>query len=286
MNPRVDSHHHFWDPSRFHYPWMQGDALDPVRRAFAPADLAPALESHGIDGTVLVQTISALDETRDFLALAGSVDYIWGVVGWVDLVGDVPAQLEELRSSPGGDYLVGIRHQAHDEEDAGWLTRPQVMDGVSAVLDAGLTYDLLVRSRELPAAIELSCAYPKGSFVLDHIAKPTIAAGSDATWSSLIPQLAANDNVCVKLSGMVTEADWADWTAKDLRPFVSEIVDAFGHDRLMFGSDWPVCLLATTYDEMAAGLADAIGDLSDAQETGLYGGNAIRAYRLDARQPL
>ena len=280
MPARVDSHHHFWDPSRYSYYWMEGEVLDPVRRAFGPADMAPALEADGIDGTVLVQTISSLDESKEFLRLADSVDFIWGVVGWVDLVGDVLAQLEELRSSPGGDRLVGIRHQAHDEEDAGWLARPEVMEGISDVLDAGLAYDLLVRARELPAAIEVARAFPNGVFVLDHIAKPTIAAGSDPGWSSLIPQLAANDNVFVKLSGMVTEADWANWTAEDLKPFVSEVVDAFGHDRIMFGSDWPVCLLATTYDGVAAGLAGAIGDLTEDQSSALYGGNAIRAYRL------
>src|SRR5882757_303924 len=278
---RIDAHHHFWDPTRYVYPWMAGAAMDPVRRRFGPADLAAELGPAGVAGTVLVQTVSDIAETREFLGIATLTDFVLGVVGWVDLtspaVGD---DLDVLLGGPGGSRLVGVRHQVHDEPDARWLCRDDVRRGLTAVQLRGLTYDLLVRARELPAATETAAAFPDLQFVLDHIAKPRIADGHDEQWRERMPALAGLPNVSVKLSGMVTEADWAHWRAVDLRPFVRSVVDWFGMDRVMFGSDWPVCLLAGSYESISAGLHDAIGALSPSEESQVYRGNACTAYRL------
>lgn len=278
---RIDAHHHFWDPTRYVYPWMAGAAMDPVRRPFGPADLAAELGPAGVAGTVLVQTVSDTAETREFLGIAARTDFVLGVVGWVDLtspaVGD---DLDALLGGPSGSMLVGVRHQVHDEPDPRWLCRNDVRRGLAALRSRGLTYDLLVRARELPAATETAAAFPDLQFVLDHIAKPRIADGHDEQWRERMPALAGLPNVSVKLSGMVTEADWAHWEAADLRPFVRSVVDWFGMDRVMFGSDWPVCLLAGSYESISAGLHDAIGALSPSEESQVYRGNACTAYRL------
>jgi len=193
------------------------------------------------------------------------------------MVGD---DLDALREAPGGDRLVGIRHQVHDESDPDWLGRNDVRRGLAAVGARGLRYDLLVRARELPAAADVAGAFESLQFVLDHIAKPRIADGQDPVWRERLPALAAHPNVAVKLSGMVTEADWATWTPADLRPFVGSVVDWFGVERLMFGSDWPVCLLAAPYGGVVDGLKQALGELSDDDEARIFGSNAVQVYGL------
>jgi L-fuconolactonase len=278
---KVDAHHHFWDPTRATYPWLVGKALDPVRRSFTPEDLAPELAAQGISGTVLVQTISSEDETREFLKLAGRTEFIWGVVGWVDLTSaHVGEHLDALVAGPGGESLVGIRHQVHDEADPKWLCRADVRRGLAAVQERGLVYDLLVRARELPAAVETVTELRGLQFVLDHIAKPRIVEGQDPEWRERMPALAALPNVAVKLSGMATEANWASWTPADLQPFVASVVDWFGSVRLMFGSDWPVCLLATSYAGVVNGLEEALGPMSAGDLEHIFGLNAVRVYRL------
>jgi L-fuconolactonase len=283
---RVDAHQHFWDPARYTYPWMAGSAMGPVRKRFAPEDLAGELAKSGIDATVLVQTLSSLDESRELLETASHWEWVRGVVGWVDLAADDASdQLDELRGSPGGERLVGVRHQVHDEEDPRWLCRDEVRRGLAAVASRGLTYDLLVRAREIPAAIETAQALAELSFVVDHIAKPRIVDGSDPAWEAGIPGLAALANVQVKLSGMVTEADWTSWSPDDLCPFVSRVVELFGTQRLMFGSDWPVCLLAVpSYQEVAAALEEALGPLSEDERGQVFGANAQRFYGLTLAQ--
>lgn len=254
-----------------------GHELASIRRRFGPEDLAPLLAAAGVDGTVLVQTISSEDETREFLATAAATDFIAGVVGWVDLtdpsVGDT---LAELRAGPGGTFLVGIRHQVHDESDPGWLLRADVLRGIQKVGEAGLVYDLLVKTRELHAAVELVSSLPGQTFVLDHIAKPRIAAGPrDLEWERAMAPLADCANVYCKLSGMVTEAKWADWTPGDLRPYITRALEWFGPERCMFGSDWPVCLLASDYARVVTTMRAIVGENDD-----VFGATATRVYRL------
>jgi L-fuconolactonase len=279
---RIDAHHHFWDPARYVYPWMEGSIMDPVRKRFSPEDLQGELARSGIDGTVLVQTLSSLDESRELLETASRWEWVRGVVGWVDLAAaDVADQLDELGASPGGDRLVGVRHQVHDEDDPRWLCRAEVRRGLATLASRGLTYDLLLKAREIPAATETAQALPELSFVVDHIAKPRIVDGRDPAWEAGMPGLAALANVQVKLSGMVTEADWTSWRPEDLQPFVSRVVDLFGTQRLMFGSDWPVCLLAaSSYQEVVVALQQALGDLSEDESRQLFGANAERFYGL------
>jgi L-fuconolactonase len=276
----VDTHHHFWDPARADYPFLTDD-LAAIRRSFGPADLAPLLGAAGIDATILVQTRSSLEESKEFLATAAATPFIRGVVGWVDLrdpaVGETIAQ---LRAGPGGDRLVGIRHQVQDEEDPDWLVRNDIRRGIEEVGRAGLVYDLLVRSREMPAAREVVAAMPDVRFVVDHLAKPPIREGARQPWADLVSGLGGLPNTWWKVSGLVTEADWRDWRPADLQPYVEHVLAVVGPERLMFGSDWPVCLLAATYDEVVAAAREALGGLSEAERAAVFGGTAVDVYGL------
>ena len=275
----IDAHHHFWDPAKASYPWMT-DALAPIRRRFGPGDLEPLLAPNGVDRTVLVQTRSSLDETREFLATAAQHDFIAGVVGWVDLRADVPKQIASLQAGPGGKKLVAIRHQAHDEADPDWLGKKDVRRGIAAVGKAGLAYDILVRTRELPAALALVKALADMRFVIDHIAKPPIASGATSDWAAGLKPLAAYPNVFIKLSGLVTEADWKRWTVRDITPYVQRVLEWFGPERCVFGSDWPVCLVAASYARVIDVCGQAIGDLPPAERERIFGSNAVQLYRL------
>lgn len=280
-SPRIDGHQHFWDPARADYPWMDGPELTPIRRAFGPADLAPLLKASGIDASILVQCRSALEETEEFLRIAHATPSVIGVVGWADLtdaaLGDT---LGRLRASPGGEKLVGIRHQVHDEADPGWLLRADVQRGLETVFARDLAYDFLVRARELPAAIETAQAFPRARFVLDHAAKPPIAEGWSAEWADRVASLAACGNVWCKVSGLATEAKWNDWDAERLFPFVAHVAKCFGEDRLIFGSDWPVCLLAGSYAEIKGALDACLAKLGTDARDKAFGMNARQAYRL------
>jgi len=275
----IDAHHHFWDPARAKYPWMT-EALAPIRRRFGPEDLRPLLAANGVDRTILVQTRSSLDETREFLATAAQHDFIAGVVGWVDLTADVAKQLTSLRARPGGTKLVGIRHQVHDEADAEWLARKDVRRGITAVGKAGLTYDILVRARELPAALAMVRALPDMRFVIDHIAKPPIASGAIDEWATRLKPLGALPNVFCKLSGMVTEADWKKWRVAQLAPYVRRVLEWFGPGRCVFGSDWPVCLVAASYAQVIDACRTAIGTVSSSERERIFGANAAELYGL------
>jgi len=276
----VDAHHHFWDPSRADYPWMTAE-LDPIRRRFGPEDLAVELARTGVEQTVVVQTRSSLDETREFLATAATTPFVAGVVGWVDLADPaVEDHIESLRAGPGGEWLVGIRHQVHDEPDERWLLRPDVQRGLAAVEAAGLVFDLLVRARELPAALETVSAHPELRFVIDHLAKPPIADGATQPWADRLAAFAPLANAWCKVSGLVTEADWAGWRPAAFVPYVQHAVDVFGPGRLLFGSDWPVCLLAASYEGVLGLAREALSDLSSSERSAVFGGNAIEVYRL------
>ena len=276
----VDAHHHFWDPAAADYPWLTG-ALAPIHRAFGPGDFAPLLRSAGVDATVLVQTRSSLSETEDFLAIARDSRFIRGVVGWVDLTNaSVDETIARLRAGPGGERLVAIRHQVHDEPDAGWLDRPDVRRGIKAVGSAGLVYDLLVRAREVPAARRLAIDLPDVRFVVDHLAKPAIRDGADPAWDVAVGALAGVPNVWWKLSGLVTEADWHTWRPADLQPFVDHILSIAGPSRLLFGSDWPVCLLAAEYETVLATAQTLIASLTPDERAAVLGGTALSVYGL------
>lgn len=277
----VDAHQHFWfDPTLEEYPWLTG-AASPIRRTFAPNDLRPLLAASGIDFTVVVQTRSSLDETRALLDLANRTDFVAGVVGWVDLTGpDIGPVLSTLRSGPGGRYLVGIRHQVHDEPDPRWLLRDDVLRGLHAVSEADLAYDFLVRTRELPAAVDVARRFPRLRLVVDHLAKPPIAAGEIDEWAENMAPLSDLPNVSCKLSGMVTEADRSRWSVKNLIPYVERVVGWFGADRLIFGSDWPVCLLAASYADVIAGCRSLVSTLVRDDQEAVFGNNAVRFYGL------
>lgn len=244
----VDAHQHFWDPATADYPWMTNE----LRRRYGPDDLAPLLDEHGVRGTIVVQARHSLDETRELLALAAATSFVLGVVGWVDLSGDVAGKL---------DGLVGVRHQVEDEADPNWLLRDDVQRGIAAVGEAGLVFDLLVREPQLPAAVETARRHPETTFVLDHVAKRPRA---DGAWAEGVAALARLPNVTCKLSGLLTEFDPAGTAARAL--------EWFGPERCMFGSDWPVCLLAGSYRDTLA----VVGDNEN-----VLAATAIRTYGLD-----
>jgi L-fuconolactonase len=272
----VDAHHHFWDLAVRDQPWITGPPLAPLRRDFTPADLRPELCAAGVDRTVLVQTVTVPDETPEFLALAEAHDHIAGVVGWTDLTRpDVTDELAWLRELPGGRYLKGVRHQMQGEADPEWLLRADVRRGLAAVAAAGLVYDLVVLPHQLPACARAAAGLPGLTFVLDHLGKPPVAYGALEPWATHLRALAALPNTVCKLSGLVTEADHASWTVDDLRPYADTVLDAFGPDRLMFGSDWPVCTLAATYGQVLEAALTLVG-----RDARIFETTAVRTYGL------
>ncbi len=277
----IDAHHHFWDPAAAHYPWITG-AYEPLRRAYGPPDLAPLLEAAGVTGTIVVQARQDLAETTSLVQTAAATDWIVGVVGWVDLTDpDVAETIAGIRRGAHGRRLVGVRHLVHDEPDPDWLLRDDIMAGLAAVAEAGLVYDLLVRTRELPAATEVARRLPHLRFVLDHLAKPPIAAHRMEPWASAIAEIAAQGNVTAKVSGLVTEADWSSWTAADLEPFIETAARLFGPERLMFGSDWPVSTLAAGYAEVLEVTGDILSAVLGDDAAWVLGPCAAATYRIE-----
>ncbi len=279
--PVVDAHHHLWDPSRADYPFLT-DELAAIRRPVRAWRISmPLLDEAGVDATVLVQTRSSADESREFLATAAGSARIAGVIAWTDLTDPgVADDIAGLRSAAGGDRLAAIRHQVHDEPDPEWLLRPDVRRGLRAVADAGLPYDLLVRAREMPAALEVVRSMPDLRFVIDHLGKPPIRDGDISTWAERIAPFGPLPNAWCKLSGLVTEADWATWTVADLRPAVDHALDVFGPGRLIFGSDWPVSLLAAPYQRVVDTARALIASLSADEQAAVMGGTATEVYGL------
>jgi L-fuconolactonase len=280
-SPIIDAHHHFWDPDSGDYDWLSGP-FQPIRRIFGPTELAPAVAEFGIAGTVLVQTWHSLDESWDYLATAQRTPFVAGVVAWVDLTDPkVDETLAALKASAGGKFLVGIRHLLHLEADPDWLLRPDARRGLAAVADAGLVYDLVGNTIHLPAMLRTVADFPNLRFVLDHIAKPDIKGAVREPWATLMRGFAPHrDHVWCKLSGMITEADWARWSPEDLKPYVLEVLDIFGPDRCMFGTDWPVCLVAGSYAQVVGALRACLAERDDAQREQIFGRSAIAAYRL------
>ncbi len=274
----LDAHHHLWDPAHGEYPWMTG-RFAPLRRPYTAADLVPELTAHGAAATVVVQARADVRETQDLLALTSRHPFLAGVVGWVDLTSaQVARQLAALRTGYAGQRLVGVRHDVSAEPDPAWLLRSDVRRGLDAVADAGLAFDLEVSPRELAAAARVAAAHPDLRFVLDHLGKPPVAAGGSVLWRRGFAGLAALGNVWCKLSGLVTEADWARWTDADLAPYWAEAVARFGPDRLLFGSDWPVCTLAASYGQVLAAVRRSLPP-PDLEK--IFWLNASAVYRLD-----
>ena len=276
----IDSHQHFWRYRLETHGWID-ERMPVLKRDFLPQDLEPLLRAEGFSGCVAVQASQSLDETRFLLELAESHAFIRAVVGWVDLrAADLERQLE---SFAGREQLRGVRHIAQDEADDGWLAREDVIQGVAALGRFGLVYEILVYPRQLESAIALARALPDQAFVLDHLAKPEIARGRLDPWRADLRRLAELPNVACKLSGLVTEARWDGWTAADFRPYLDVALDAFGSGRLMFGSDWPVCLLAGSYADVVGLARGAIAALSRDEQHAVLGGNAARVYAIEAQ---
>jgi len=280
MTDRVDAHHHLWSVEPTVPDWLVPDEMAPISRSFTTTDLAAAVEGTGVVATVVVQTVHDVVETEQFLGVADLTPLIAAVTGWVDLTHDgVGDELARLADVPGGSYLRAIRHGAQGEPDDGWLARPEVIEGVRAVGAAGLVYELLTIPPQLPAATELVRALPDVAFVLDHAGKPLIATDGWQPWADDIAALAASPNVVCKLSGLVTE-DTATWTARHLHRYVDHLLDVFGPARLLFGSDWPVCLLRTDYAGWVNAAEILTAGLSDDERDAIFAGNARMLYAL------
>jgi L-fuconolactonase len=279
---RIDSHQHFWDLERFDYPWMPPDPT-PLRRNFLPEHLHPILERNRFDGSIVVQATTNPAEAEWLLELAGTYTWIRGVVAWVDLTDPlVGRRLDALQRHPG---FKGVRHPVQDEPDDRWLLRPEVISGLRELEQRGIPYDLLLRPQHLPVALELSDRVPNLSMVIDHIGKPLIAAQVFDGWAENMQRAAQVPRLYVKLSGMITEADWKGWTADHLRPYVQHIIRSFGPERCMFGSDWPVCLLAGMWKEVLAGFTQALGPAEMEIRNKLLGESAASFYKLHSRNP-
>ena len=281
----IDSHQHFWSYSATDYPWI-GAGMERLARDYLPVDLEAPAAAAGIGGTVAVQARQTLEETRWLLELAEQHPLIRGVVGWVDLRSvDVESQLREFVTR---EKFVGVRHVVQDEPDPRFLLGEEFIRGLKQLHPCGLTYDLLLYPQQLPAAVELVASLPEQPFVLDHLAKPRIAAWTQPSewhaWRRGIAARANHNNVCCKLSGLVTEAAWRQWRRADFMPYLDVALAAFGPERLMFGSDWPVCLLSGEYAEVAGVVQDGVAQLTAAERAAIWGGTATRFYGLDTKE--
>ncbi len=275
---RIDSHQHFWRYDSAQYPWIPaGSAL---QRDWLPADLASLQQSLGFDGSIAVQARQSLAESYWLLGLADVDPRIQGVVGWADLQDDRVE--EELASLAAHPRFVGVRHVAQDEPDDTFLLRPAFQRGIGRLGHFGLRYDILIYPRQLPAAIGLVRNFPEQPFVLDHLAKPFIRVGALSPWREQIQELATFPQVFCKVSGMVTEADHTQWKLADFEPYLDVVVEAFGPQRLMFGSDWPVCLLAGRYDQVVQLVEEYVqrrAGWGPAETEAFFGGNCAAFYR-------
>lgn len=271
---KIDAHHHFWHYNAGEYGWISNQV---IQRDFLPADLQEVIAPLGIEGVVSVQARQTLEETRWLLDLASHHEFIRGVVGWVPLLeGDVHQTLQEFVSHP---HFKGVRHGLQGEAPE-FMDRPDFNNGIACLKEFDVVYDLLITERHLPKAIEFVDRHPQQIFVVDHIAKPRIADGKIEPWRTNLRELAKREKVSCKLSGMVTEAEWQHWNSEQLRPYMETVLEAFGAQRVMFGSDWPVCLLASDYARWHNVVVEFIGLLSSDEQARIWGQNAREAYRL------
>jgi L-fuconolactonase len=272
---RIDAHQHFWIYNERDYGWIS-DKLSKIKRNFEPADLHEILENHGFDGSIAVQARQSIEETEWLLELADKNDFIKGVVGWVDLRSN---NLEShLQKYSQNKKFVGVRHVLQDEPDDQFVLEEDFLDGISMLSKYDLTYDILVFERQLPASIKMVEKFPDQKFVVDHIAKPQIKKGLIDPWKENINAIASFNNVHCKLSGMITEADWVNWSEADFTKYLDVVYESFGPDRLMFGSDWPVCNLAGSYENVLNLVKHYISDLSENSRRSILGENALNFY--------
>jgi L-fuconolactonase len=273
----IDAHHHLWRYAPAEYGWID-ETMQALRRDFLPADLVAAMATAGIDGSIAVQARQTLDETRWLLDLADASDAIRGVVGWAPIAGEeFPGVMEEF---DGRAKLKGLRHVIQGERDEHYILREDFNSGIRTLLGSGLVYEILIYERHLPDTIDFVDEHPEQVFVIDHIAKPLIAAGQIEPWATRMKQLGQRENVWGKVSGMVTEADWKKWTPETLKPYLDVAVEAFGPARLMAGSDWPVCLVASGYAQWWDVLRNYFAPFSEAERASVFGGTAIEVYGL------
>ncbi|SOD78338.1 amidohydrolase family protein [Spirosoma fluviale] len=272
----IDAHQHFWHFDPVRDSWITDDMAN-IRRDFLPADLEPVLKENGIDGCVAVQASQSEEETVFLVRMAQTYDIVKGVVGWVDLQS---SQLSErLQFFAQYPEIKGYRHVAQAEPDD-FLARPAVIDGIRQLADFGLTYDILIYPTQLKAALQLVRAVSNVNFVIDHLAKPYIQKKEISRWSNFMAEIAKNKHVSCKLSGMVTEADWHNWSKKDFFPYLDVVFESFGPDRLMFGSDWPVCLVAANYTQVKTLVEEYVVNWGEEVRAKVFGGNAVSFYKL------
>ena len=276
----VDSHHHFWDRAlnQFDNTWQENEGLQRICKTFLPTHLKPLIDAAGVDRTVFVQTQHNLEENRWALKLAEQNEWIAGVVGWVDLTSpDCESQLEEFKDHP---KFVGVRHVVQDEKNDDFMIQPDVLRGLGVLEQHGVPYDLLFYVKHLKHAVAVANQFPNLKFVIDHLAKPVITESKTEGWIEHFVAASKCDNVWCKLSGMVTEADWENWKPDELKPYIDTALENFGPDKCMFGSDWPVCELAGSYQQVFDALIYCIGGVSDAERDKILGQNAIDFYGL------
>jgi L-fuconolactonase len=273
----IDAHQHFWKYNPERDAWIT-EEMQVIRKDFFPDDLAPILELNGISGTVAVQADQSIEETEFLLGLANANHFIKGVVGWVNLSSaSVEKDLERFSAD---SKLKGFRHVVQAETDPDFLNRPEFIRGIKALQKNNYTYDILIYQHQLPMAVKFAKQFPDQPFVMDHIAKPLIKAGIWKDWAEQIRALASLPNVLCKISGMVTEADWPDWKPSDFKIYLDVVSEAFGSARLMYGSDWPVCLVAADYQRQLSLVQDYFKSWSLTEQAAIFGGNAIRFYKL------
>lgn len=274
----VDSHQHFWEVGRFDYPWMSPE-VEVLYRDYLPPALASVLNRNGVDKTIVVQASNSLEETRWLLSLTKHNAFIGGVVGWVDLQSvDVARQLDEFVAHP---KFKGVRHLVESEPADDWLTQQNTLNGLRELSSRGLSYDLLVHTRHLEHVRKVADECPELHLVIDHLAKPAVARREIDDWAREMREIASRPNVWCKLSGLVTEADWANWRVEDLQPYVEKALEYFGPARLMFGSDWPVCLLAASYDQVLDSSEILLAGLDEKDRRRVFSESAIEFYRLE-----
>jgi L-fuconolactonase len=274
----IDSHQHYWAVAQFAYGFTK-QGVPALDRDYLPVDLEPQMEAAGVDHSVLVQVLHTEDETRWMIGLAREHPSIAGVVGWVDLT-EEPAEVDAALDRLADPLLVGIRHLVHEEPDTDWIVRPDVMRGLAVLEGRAVPFDLLFRPPHFPHLSTLSERLPGLRMVIDHLAKPYIREARLQPWAAQMHAAAANPNVWCKLSGMITEADHDNWRPSDLAPYVETALQAFGPDRVMFGSDWPVCTLAGSYSQVIMALREVLDGIESSTEAAIFGGNAAAFYRL------